>query len=190
MSNEQSQADPIAEAKKIRDAVDNGTAQAWPSIVSLISIVERVTGQRDEARDKAWALEINQDESGECAAELFGLVCAVLDNKPEAAGARVSLQKHIDHVHSCRKGSCHTELYGSRLRQERDAAIREKDVLNRREAISSGEMRPQGHKILVSGARRAAESHGHVARCACWTPDYPVALKGERDPRCLPGAKP
>lgn len=70
-----------------------------------------------EQQETVNALEITQDESDECAAELFGLVCAVVDGKPEAADARDRLQKHIEHVRACRKGSCDTELHGSRLRQ-------------------------------------------------------------------------
>lgn len=71
---------------------------------------------------------INADEGDEIAAELFELCCAVVDGKPDAAAARDSLQKHIEHVQSCRLGACNTELGHTPLRAANErltAALRE-----------------------------------------------------------------
>jgi hypothetical protein len=84
-----------------------------------------------ERCENCWALEINQEESDECSAELFALVCAVLDNRPEAAKARQELERHIEHVRACRKGSCDTELHGGRLRRELAAEKARADAAER-----------------------------------------------------------
>jgi len=93
--------------------------------------IDALAARVSELEHDAKVAEINQNEADECAAELFGLVCAVIDGKPESAEAREALQRHIDHVRACRKGSCDTELHGSRLRKERDEARGERDEARR-----------------------------------------------------------
>lgn len=72
------------------------------------------------------------DEWKECAADLFMLACAVLDGKTEAATMRTELEKHIEHVRRCRKGSCEVELRRERdLRRARADTWREAARLHR-----------------------------------------------------------
>lgn len=83
--------------------------------------VRELEAERDRVQDEAWTAEMNIDGYEQCAAELFGLCCLVLDGSPEAADARKRLQEHVEHVRSCRKGSCATEL-GDTQRARANAA--------------------------------------------------------------------
>jgi len=63
-----------------------------------------------DAREKIWALEINAEETDEISAQIFDLCCAILDGRPEAAKARESIRQSVEHIRSCRKGSCAINL--------------------------------------------------------------------------------
>jgi len=80
---------------------------------------ERLRGERDVAT-------INEETGEEISAELFDLCCAVVDGSPNAAAALGSLREHIEHVKSCRMGSCATEL-GETQKARADRVERERD---------------------------------------------------------------
>jgi len=97
----------LARAREGRDKAEAARAAATEEC-------ERLTHERNCAT-------MDEEASEEISAELFTLCCAVLAGHPDAVAARDELRTHIEHVQSCRRGSCATEL-GETQKARADAA--------------------------------------------------------------------